>query len=556
MKTLIYKVLILLLCSPVLHSCDNLLEEKVYDFVSPEQLGDSESAASQFVNGAYNALITSLINPQSYLYLTNMDCDYASGASWAFGSVGAGNPDGFWGMDHLWLGCYTIIHRANLGIAKITAMNNISQECKDDAVGQLSFLKAWAYFNLVRNYGPVPIFRKGISEGEDMNQPRASIKDVYMHIIELLADAEKMYSKNDEHFIEGHASSGAAKALAAKVYATMASGAMAGVPIVVKGGDPKQFQPQPITHIAKTVAGYEEFDPKEYYQLARDKAWEVIEEYPLFDKYMDVWKIENRNKGENIWMAQAKSGDAELGNTICQDYVGIFKENGTMEGNWYGMRDHWYLLFEESDLRAIDGVQHRYASDGINEQGKVVYNYYPRWYADKVENKEVYDSEGNRYDGTEVYHEGDGWTLAKLTKFTFVTDRKQKMSDFHFPLLRLPDIMLIYAEAVNELNGGPNEEAYRQVNRIRTRSNATPFSGMNQDEFRSAVLEERARELAYEADRRYDLFRWGIYLEVMNAIGMDEHNVNKRRTERNLLYPLPASEINSNDKIDSNNPGW
>ena len=37
------------------------------------------------------------------------------------------------------------------------------------------FLKAWAYFNLVRNYGGVPIFRKSISEGEDMNQPRASI---------------------------------------------------------------------------------------------------------------------------------------------------------------------------------------------------------------------------------------------------------------------------------------------------------------------------------------------------------------------------------------------
>ena len=116
--------------------------------------------------------------------------------------------------------------------------------------------------------------------------------------------------------------------------------------------------------------------------------------------------------------------------------------------------------------------------------------------------------------------------------------------------------MLIYAEAVNELNAGPDAEAYRQINRIRTRANATPFSGMNQDEFRSAVLEERARELAYEADRRYDLFRWGIYLDVMNAIDMDEHNVTKRRLERNLLYPIPTSEVNSNDKIDSNNPGW
>ena len=555
MKKIILKSVILLWAAVAACSCDNLLEEKAYDFVSPEQLGDSESAASQLVTGAYNTIITNFIAPGSYLYLTNMDCDYASGASWAFGNVGAGNPQGFWGIDHMWQGCYTLIHRAKLATSKITAMNTLTPESKEDALGQLCFLKAWAYFNLVRNYGPVPIFRKSISEGEDMHQARSSVADVYAHIIELLDQAENMYSKNDAGFIEGHASSGAAKALLAKVYATMASGAMSGVPIVVKGGKPSNPEPQAITHTAQTVAGYESFDSKKYYELARDKAWEVIQEYTLFDKYMDVWSIANRNKGEHIWMAQAKSADADFGNTICQDYVGIFKEDGTMEGNWYGMRDHWYLLFEEKDKRAVDGVIHRYASGGISN-GKVIYNYYPRWYADKVANKEVYDSEGNAFDGTEVYQEGEGWTLAKLTKFTFVTDRKQKNSDFHFPLLRLPDIMLIYAEAVNELNGGPDAEAYNQVNRIRTRANATLFSGMNQNEFRSAVLEERARELAYEADRRYDLFRWGIYLGVMNAIDMDEHNVTKRRLERNLLYPLPISEVNANDKIDSNNPGW
>lgn len=555
MKNIVLKSVLLLWAAFAICSCDNLLEEEAYDFVSPEQLGDSESAASQLVTGAYNTVISSFIAPASYLYLTNMDCDYASGASWAFGNVGAGNIAGFWGKDHMWLGSYTLIHRSNLAISKISVMSNVSQDSKADAIGQLSFLKAWAYFNLVRNYGAVPIFRKSISEGEDMNQPRASIPDVYAHIIELLTVAEDMYSKDNSGFVEGHASSGAAKALLAKVYATMASGAVSGVPIVVKGGKPSVFEPQPIIHLAQTVVGYETFDPETYYTLARDKAWEVIKEYTLFDKYMDVWTIANRNKGEHIWMAQARSGDADFGNTICKDYVGIIESDGSLDGNWYGMRDHWYLLFEENDSRVVDGVLHRYPGTDLVDN-KVMYNFYPKWYADKVKNHDVYDSEGNRYDGKEIYKEGEGWTLAKLTKFTFVTDRKQVLTDFHFPLLRLPDIMLIYAEAVNELNGGPDEEAYKQINRIRTRSNATPFSGMNKDEFRSAVLEERARELAYEADRRYDLFRWGIYLGVMNAIDMDEHNVTKRRTERNLLYPLPTSEVNANDKIDSNNPGW
>ena len=334
MKKIIFKSFLLLWTVLLACSCNDLLDEKAYDFVSPEQLGDSESAASQLVTGTYNTVITSFIAPGSYLYLTNMDCDYASGASWAFGNVGAGNPQGFWGIDHLWQGSYTLIHRANLSISKISAMNNLSQESKQDALAQLCFLKAWAYFNLVRNYGPVPIFRKSISEGEAMSQPRASVPDVYAHIIELLEQAEGMYSKDDAGFVVGHASSGAAKALLAKVYVTMASGAMAGVPIVVKGGDPNVFEPQPITHIAKTVAGYEGFDPAKYYALARDKAWEVINEYTLFDNYMDVWTIGNRNKGEHIWMAQAISGDKDFGNTICQDYVGIFKEDGTMDCNW------------------------------------------------------------------------------------------------------------------------------------------------------------------------------------------------------------------------------
>lgn len=54
-----------------------------------------------------------------------------------------------------------------------------------------------------------------------------------------------------------------------------------------------------------------------------------------------------------------------------------------------------------------------------------------------------------------------------------------------------------------------------------------------------------------------DLIRWGIYLQAMNAIGgRDEANINKARSERNLLYPIPADEINVNDSISSNNPGW
>jgi hypothetical protein len=566
MKAKIFKYILLLGVLVSTFSCDDLLEEHSYDFVSPEDLGDSEASVNQYIIGTYSALSTELFAYGAYLYLTNMDCDYASGADWAFGNVGAGNPQEFWGINMLWNGSYVLIHRANLGISRISAMTNISDEVKQRGISELSFLKAWAYFNLVRNYGGVPIMRKSVTDGENPHQPRATVPETYEYIIELLKEAEKMPSNKGEQFIEGRVSRGAAKALLAKVYLTMASGALQGAQITVKGGPARVKQgdvwvpiplPMAKTYTKDVVRGHEGMDATKYFALARDKAWELINdgEYDIFPNYNDIWQISNRNKGEHIWMLQAKSGDEKFGNSICRDYSGIFLSDGTLEGNWYGLRDHWYELFEENDLRVVDGVVHRW-SVALGSNGKPAYNYYPKSYESKVNAHEVYDSQGNRYDGTETWRTGTGWSLAKLTKFTYVTDRKVVNGDFHFPILRYADVLLIFAEAENEAENGPTTRAYEQINKIRTRSNAIPFSGMNQQEFRSAVIEERARELSYEADRRYDLFRWGIYLQVMNDIDIDEHNILKRRTERNLLYPIPTHEINANSNINENNPGW
>jgi hypothetical protein len=70
------------------------------------------------------------------------------------------------------------------------------------------------------------------------------------------------------------------------------------------------------------------------------------------------------------------------------------------------------------------------------------------------------------------------------------------------------------------------------------------------------VLAERAREFVFEGIRRYDLMRWGIYLQVMNKIGIGQNNITKVRNTRNLLLPIPQSELNSNTLIPANNPGW
>jgi hypothetical protein len=132
------------------------------------------------------------------------------------------------------------------------------------------------------------------------------------------------------------------------------------------------------------------------------------------------------------------------------------------------------------------------------------------------------------------------------------------------PLLRYADVVLIYAEASNEVDG-LNNDALNALNSVRTRSNASPkWFGPSEEggietkeEFRSAVLEERAMELALESDRRWDLIRWGIYLGTMNGIGtVDEINTIKMRESKHLLYPIPQDELLTNQAITENNPGW
>ena len=81
---------------------------------------------------------------------------------------------------------------------------------------------------------------------------------------------------------------------------------------------------------------------------------------------------------------------------------------------------------------------------------------------------------------------------------------------------------------------------------------ATP----GQDALRSAIIEERAKELACEGDRRWDLIRWGIYIDAMNAVMYDDSGIYKERSAKHLLFPIPLEEINANKAITGNNPGW
>ncbi|MBO9633637.1 MAG: RagB/SusD family nutrient uptake outer membrane protein [Chitinophagaceae bacterium] len=517
-------------------SCNKALEETPYSFYSPENFYKNESDAKIAITGVYSALNTWDMYQQPFWNLTILDDDHVSGADWFLGTSGAGNPQGYWGVDGPWVGCYTIIGRANTVLENVVKIEtNIDADIKKRILGEAYFLRGWAYFQLVQLYGGVPIRLQTLSMAPERNTPRSSVEEVYAAIIEDFKKAESMlYPMGDAKAGElGRATRGLAKGMLAKTYLTMASGAATGN-VSVRGGQDNGYYTYPKT----VVAGYQNIDSKKYFELARDKALELItdNEFALYDSWKELWAKTSRNKKEQMWEVQSMTGTAFVNN--LHNYFSALSTFGR-GATWF--TNHHYLDYEEADLRILDGVAHNYATNTGTRY------FYPSWQAAlyQVVDGKTYSNNGNSDD------------RAYVIKYADVADPTLANSDAYFPLMRYSEIYLIYAEAANEANEGPTPEAYTYLAKVRNRAHASAApANMDKEQFRSFVIAERAREFALEGVRRFDLMRWGIYLQVMNKIGTGQNNISKVRAQRNLLLPIPLSEINSNQSIKANNPGW
>ena len=127
----------------------------------------------------------------------------------------------------------------------------------------------------------------------------------------------------------------------------------------------------------------------------------------------------------------------------------------------------------------------------------------------------------------------------------------------NFAILRYSDVLLTYAEALNEANSGPTTEAYNAINKVRQRARAvgTAFeqpasiypdlAGLTKAQFRQAILDERAAEFVGEGERRNDLNRYDLLLTVGNSFGV-------AAKPGNVLYPIPDAEIKLNPLLKQN----
>ena len=563
-------------------SCEDMLEENPYDFITPNDVPDSDAGADMWVLGVYNVLHTGMFIYGAFPRPLDYDCDYISGAVWQFSEFGSGNfQGGSQQCDALWTGMYSLINKANHAIYEINKMQNLSETHRNNCLGECYFLKAWAYFYLTRAYGDIPVYSVSVDEsGQYTANPRIPIKDVYeKNIIPLLMQAKEMVYKNsDSAYKTGRITAATAAGMLAKVYATIGSASLAaGEKITVKTGVPYVIQnidgvstkiytdPVPTEMTKNLVAGYESFDSRECYRNAYNLADSVISgkfgNHQLAS-YDVLWSQSGKTSSEFLFSLQTLSGDNSFGTLFSYHYCGKLNDKGHIDNSLtVGMRKHWYLLFEEKDYRVDKGVLHCWIREGSDSSwgGGSYYPNFGKWQR-MAENREA------PFDNPEVTA---GWRCDEAGSeqfFAFTTKYSQQIDDqtidrtnANYPFLRMADIVLIFAEAANELNG-PTAEAVDALNDIRNRSNATPKDlsvFTDKASLRSAIIEERAMELALEGDRRWDLIRWGIYLQAMNALGgMDEANNVKARSEKHLLYPIPVMEVLTNEAIPTNNPGW
>jgi hypothetical protein len=274
-----------------------------------------------------------------------------------------------------------------------------------------------------------------------------------------------------------------------------------------------------------TTAGFP-LKKTENYALAATEILPVINgtDYTLFDKYDYLHDNSHKNQGELIFQSNYLVGVAT--NSIPQLTLPFNLLVGAYNDHLGAMipTDAFFNSYEAGDLRT--------------QERQFYFSSYPSF-----------------KDGTTI-------TFGEhaLYKYFHVESALGNgSSDENWTFLRLPEAMLIYAEASNEAENGPNALALAQLNKIRVRAQLAPLAGLSQAAFRTAVWKERYHELAYENKAYFDIQRTHMVYDVINNTFGDatstknEQNVTMKA--QYYLWPIPQREISTNSKL-TQNPGW
>jgi hypothetical protein len=397
-----------------------------------------------------------------------------------------------------------IVARANAVIFNVPNITMDAAE-KTRILGEAYFMRALAHFYLLNMWGNIPLLSKPIEAVNDLFIEQSPQADVWASILSDCKDAQSRLPETVAANDIGRATWGAATALLGKSYLFTKDWANAA------------------TEFKKII----------------DKRL-----YSLVPNYQDNFLEAGNNNAESIWELQYQS---------------------TPTGNWgtSGTANPIRGQAWEPDVAPVG-----YTSQGTTTVNQWVFDLFmkektndgkidPRAYATLLWN----------YPGAKVYQDnfatgmnGDNVNKIWVRKYlnfdrtSSLTPGSWGYANNNRRMIRLADVLLMYAEAENEATG-PDPDAYAAIDSVRSRANMPLITpGLSQDAFRTAVRNERVLELSVEGDRAFDLLRWGIMADVFTAHPEYRSNSGGLFIKGKHEYlPIPQNDIDANPKLKQNN---
>ncbi|WP_289053178.1 RagB/SusD family nutrient uptake outer membrane protein [Carboxylicivirga marina] len=541
MKNILYILIALVFLS----SCENLLEEEVYDTRLEENVFETEESANAVVLG----VIKTFGSYNYYSAQTHQVLGFHSGLTGRRAGAASAKPlaqmkvtpSTAW-IDKVYEGMYENIASANWVLAKTDSLEKT--EAINNARGVCKFSRAVTYLNLVRLYGGVPLVLRPLETEEDAHVPRATAEQIFEQIETDLNESYDLLLEDQK--LPMLPSKWASKAFLAKMYLWQASRS----------------------------------NNIEDWTKARDYALEVINsgKYSLVGNYQKLFSKESEFTSEAIF----ELNFAAILDAGCA-FPNIKAPQNTAEGPASFTTWGRIIVLRAAYDRMLNAV-------GGVEDERMKLGALTSWTRTDEKTAITYPVKK----GTKVNGEATAYSFYPgINKWVDSGSLNRNTAGNNFIICRLAEMYLIAAEAENELNP-MSQTAIDYLNEIRTRSRNSGSTGLpadytvadftTQEELMHAIMDERLVEFVGELTTWFDTRRRGVdYLTkifndhnanldyIKSAEGQALYGTNifkaandfyfpidAASVERNLLLPIPEIVIQTNNAIgvEDQNPGY
>ncbi len=467
----------------------------------------------------------------------------------------------------MWVELYQGIRNAN---AFMEAVVKTDFDEDGSYFNEARFLRAYYHFLLAQAWGDVPVRKQAVTTHDEVMIAVTPQYDVLSWVASEMEACVDLAPESLEN-TPSRVSRTTVQGILARVYLFMAGES-------VKGGDKRELLAKARDHADAVIrSGRHQLNP-DYSQVFKNM---IMDKYDT--EYREsMWEVDflgDRSSAEN-W-SNGRIGDVIGLQSTGDSGFDTWKCNYSY-GQYDGSLKLWDLYWKTD--RTEDENELAVVTDKRQDWNLPPYNYagndkYPPYGSGLTSGKSVTSIDKTPYVYDNVSTSTDPLAAPAIRncgkyrrEIEYEGQKSAKLlyTTINYPLLRYSDVLLMYAEAANEL-GGVSQEAYDCVKAVRDRAGirTNEMSSYDQASFRELVRNERARELCFESLRKYDLIRWGIYVEEMNNYttwAADERWTKNTKAQRaasmgsyikpmHVVLPIPSIELGVNDLL-VQNPLW